>query len=146
MDEFRSDNNEKYSFTVIITESCTSTSQSAFELVAEVADWRRVVRRNTYCCFLYSSQVRNFSCSAWNNLTTSPWVSQREITKQSNIKQTQIKTSIHTCRRLTPFKTSSLYSLNFMKSVTFQLVLQFRAFTCIKHTSQLSLLHILELF
>lgn len=50
----------------------TSISQSAFELVAEVADWRKVVRRKMYCFFSYSSQVRNFSCSAWNNRTTSP--------------------------------------------------------------------------
>lgn len=50
----------------------TSTSHSAFELVAEVADCLPVVLRKTCCFFLCSSQVRNFSCSAWNNLTTSP--------------------------------------------------------------------------
>jgi len=53
-------------------DSLTSTSQSALELVADVAVVRPVVRRNTYCFFLYSSPVRNFSCSAWNNRTTSP--------------------------------------------------------------------------
>ncbi len=42
----------------------TSISQRALELVAEVADCRSVVLRKTCCCFLYSSQVRNFSCSA----------------------------------------------------------------------------------
>lgn len=51
----------------------TSISQRALELVAEVADCLSVVLRKTCCCFLYSSQVRNFSCSAWNSLTTSPW-------------------------------------------------------------------------
>lgn len=50
----------------------TSTSQSALELVAEVADWRSVVLRNTCSLPLYSSQVRNFSCSAWKSRTTSP--------------------------------------------------------------------------
>lgn len=50
----------------------TSTSQRALELVAEVADWRSVVRRNTCSLPLYSSHVRNFSCSAWNSRTTSP--------------------------------------------------------------------------
>lgn len=51
----------------------TSTSHRALELVAEVADCRNVVLRKTCCRFMYSSQVRNFSCSAWNSLTTSPW-------------------------------------------------------------------------
>lgn len=51
----------------------TSTSHNALLLVAEVADWRPVVRRKTYCFFRWSSQVRNFSCSAWNSRTTSPW-------------------------------------------------------------------------
>lgn len=50
----------------------TSTSHRAFELVADVADCRPVVLRKTCCFFLCSSQVRNFSCSAWNSLTTSP--------------------------------------------------------------------------
>lgn len=50
----------------------TSTSHSALLLVAEVADCRPVVLRKTYCFFLWSSHVRNFSCSAWNNRTTSP--------------------------------------------------------------------------
>lgn len=50
----------------------TSTSQRALELVADVADWRSVVRRNTCSLPLYSSHVRNFSCSAWNSRTTSP--------------------------------------------------------------------------
>lgn len=50
----------------------TSTSQRALELVAEVADWRSVVRRKTCSLPLYSSHVRNFSCSAWNSRTTSP--------------------------------------------------------------------------
>lgn len=50
----------------------TSTSHSALLLVAEVADCRPVVLRKTYCFFLWSSHVRNFSCSAWNSLTTSP--------------------------------------------------------------------------
>ena len=54
----------------------TSTSHRALELVAEVADWRSVVRRNTWFFPRYSSHVRNFSCSAWNRRTTSPW--QRE--------------------------------------------------------------------
>lgn len=31
---------------------CTSTSQRALELVAEVADWRSVALRKTCCCFL----------------------------------------------------------------------------------------------
>lgn len=56
----------------------TSTSQRALELVAEVADCRRVVRRKTCSLPLYSSQVRNFSCSAWKSLTTSPW--HRDVT------------------------------------------------------------------
>lgn len=59
-----------------IVHSCacfTSISQRALELVAEVADCRSVVLRKTCCCFLYSSPVRNFSCSAWNSRTTSPW-------------------------------------------------------------------------
>ena len=51
----------------------TSISHRALLLVAEVADCRPVVRRKTYCFFLWSSHVRNFSCSAWNNRTTSPW-------------------------------------------------------------------------
>lgn len=51
----------------------TSTSHRALELVAEVADCRRVVLRKTCCFFMCVSQVRNFSCSAWNSLTTSPW-------------------------------------------------------------------------
>lgn len=50
----------------------TSTSHRAFELVADVADCLPVVLRKTCCFFLCSSQVRNFSCSAWNSLTTSP--------------------------------------------------------------------------
>lgn len=50
----------------------TSISQSALLLVAEVADCRPVVLRKTYCFFLWSSHVRNFSCSAWNKRTTSP--------------------------------------------------------------------------
>lgn len=50
----------------------TSTSHNALELVAAVAEVLPVVRRKTYCCFLYSSPVRNFSCSAWNRRTTSP--------------------------------------------------------------------------
>lgn len=37
-----------------------------------MADCLPVVLRKTCCFFLCSSQVRNFSCSAWNNLTTSP--------------------------------------------------------------------------
>ena len=41
-------------------------------LVAAVAATRPVVRRKTYCLFLFSSHVRNFSCSAWNKRTTSP--------------------------------------------------------------------------
>lgn len=53
--------------------SLTSISHRALLLVAEVADCRPVVRRKTYCFFLWSSHVRNFSCSAWNNRTTSPW-------------------------------------------------------------------------
>ena len=53
----------------------TSTSHKALELVAAVADVRPVVLRKTYCFFLYSSPVRNFSCSAWNIRTTSPWKS-----------------------------------------------------------------------
>ncbi|TNN41323.1 hypothetical protein EYF80_048497 [Liparis tanakae] len=38
----------------------TSTSQSALLLVAEVADWRPVVRRKTYCFFLWSSQMSSY--------------------------------------------------------------------------------------
>ena len=41
-------------------------------LVAAVAATRPVVRRKTYWLFLFSSQVKNFSCSAWNRRTTSP--------------------------------------------------------------------------
>lgn len=52
---------------------CTSTSHRALELVADVADCLSVVRRKTCSLLLYSSQVRNFSCSAWNKRTTSPW-------------------------------------------------------------------------
>lgn len=37
-----------------------------------MADWRSVVRRKTCSLPLYSSHVRNFSCSAWNSRTTSP--------------------------------------------------------------------------
>lgn len=55
------------------TAPLTSTSHRALELVAEVADCLRVVRRKTCSLPLYSSQVRNFSCSAWKSLTTSPW-------------------------------------------------------------------------
>lgn len=51
----------------------TSTSHRALELVADVADWRPVVLRKTCCFFRCSSHVRNFSCSAWNSRTTSPW-------------------------------------------------------------------------
>jgi len=57
----------------IITSTGTSTSQRALELVAKVAVARSVVLRKTYSCFLYSSHVRNFSCSAWNSRMTSPW-------------------------------------------------------------------------
>lgn len=57
----------------------TSTSHSAFELVAEVADCLPVVLRKTCCFFLCSSQVRNFSCSAWNSLTTSPYRKQDSL-------------------------------------------------------------------
>ena len=51
----------------------TSISHNALELVAVVADDRAVVLRNTCCCRLYSSAVRNFCSSAWNRRTTSPW-------------------------------------------------------------------------
>ena len=40
--------------------------------MADVAEVRPVVLRNRYCFLLYSSHVRNFSCSAWNSRTTSP--------------------------------------------------------------------------
>ena len=42
----------------------TSTSHKALELVAAVAEVLPVVLKNTYCFFLYSSPVKNFSCSA----------------------------------------------------------------------------------
>lgn len=48
----------------MLLSALTSTSHRALELVAEVADCRRVVRRKTCSLLLYSSQVRNFSCSA----------------------------------------------------------------------------------
>lgn len=51
----------------------TSTSHRALELVAVVAVVLAVALRNTYCCFLYSSPVRNICSSAWNSLTTSPY-------------------------------------------------------------------------
>ena len=70
---FISEKTRLYWLTVAaILDACTSTSQRAFELVADVAVVRPVVRKNTRCFFLYSSPVRNFSCSAWNSRTTSP--------------------------------------------------------------------------
>ena len=62
----------------MLSDLVTSISHKALELVAAVADVRPVVRRNTYCFFLYSSPVRNFSCSAWKSRTTSPY-SQKTI-------------------------------------------------------------------
>lgn len=50
----------------------TSTSHKALLEVAEVAEVLAVNLRNTFCFFLCSSMVKNFSCSAWNSLTTSP--------------------------------------------------------------------------
>jgi hypothetical protein len=50
----------------------TSTSHKALELVADVAVVLPVVLRNTNDFFLYSSIVKNFSCSAWKSRTTSP--------------------------------------------------------------------------
>lgn len=50
----------------------TSTSHKALLDVADVAEVLAVNLRKTTCFFLYSSIVRNFSCSAWNNRTTSP--------------------------------------------------------------------------
>ena len=40
--------------------------------MAEAADVLAVSRKKTLCFFLYSSIVRNFSCSAWKSRTTSP--------------------------------------------------------------------------
>ena len=56
-------------------ESPTSTSQSAFELVASVFLPLPVVLRNTLwvSSIPLVSPVRNFSCSAWNSRTMSPW-------------------------------------------------------------------------
>lgn len=59
----------------------TSTSHRALELVADVADCRPVVLRKTCCFFLCSSHVRNFSCSAWKSLTTSPCTSVQDKSK-----------------------------------------------------------------
>ena len=56
-----------------LTVAPTSTSHNALELVAVVAVVLAVALRNTYCCFLYSSPVRNICSSAWNSLTTSPY-------------------------------------------------------------------------
>lgn len=80
--------------------SFTSTSHKALLLVADVAEVRPVVLRNTCCFFLYSSMVRNFSCSAWNRRTTSP-----------------------------PFRISSWFSRCSMNRVTFHDVLELTTFT-----------------
>ena len=50
----------------------TSTSHKDLLEVAEVAVVRAVNLKKTFCFFLYSSMVKNFSCSAWKSRTTSP--------------------------------------------------------------------------
>ena len=72
----------------------TSTSHKALELVAAVADVLPVVRRNTYCFFLYSSPVKNFSCSAWNMRTTSPFRISTDICCEENVPRLSYITSI----------------------------------------------------
>ena len=52
--------------------SPTSTSHRALDDMAEAADVLAVRRKKTLCFFLYSSIVKNFSCSAWKSRTTSP--------------------------------------------------------------------------
>ena len=80
----------------LILASCiTSTSQRALELVAAVADVRPVVRRKTCCFFLYSSPVKNFSCSAWNSLTTSPWTQEHTKSYQSDTTISHGTVSLH---------------------------------------------------
>lgn len=116
------------------TTMLTSTSQSALLLVAEVADWRPVVLRKTYCFFLWSSQVRNFSCSAWNNRTTSPYKCQtyKEINTCYMFCSCFVDNfmSCHWGKSLpTPFSIVSLLSLHFMNRTTFQLVLQLTELT-----------------
>ena len=50
----------------------TSTSHKALLEMADVAEVLAVNLRKTFCFFLYSSMVKNFSCSAWKRRTTSP--------------------------------------------------------------------------
>lgn len=71
--------------------------------VADVAELRAVKRRNTFCFFLYSSIVKNFSCSAWKRRTTSP-----------------------------PFKILSIFSLYSKNKEIFQDVWELTTFTCVK--------------
>ena len=78
----------------------TSTSHKALDDMADVAEVLAVKRRNTLCFFLYSSIVRNFSCSAWKSLTTSP-----------------------------PFKISSSFSLCSKNKEIFQLVWELTTLT-----------------
>lgn len=113
----------------------TSTSHNALLLVAEVADWRPVVRKNTYCFFLCSSQVRNFSCSAWNSRTTSPLATTKKKLAPSHSKNCLDDSSTTTPRTqiifhaFTPLRMISLLSLHFINKTIFQLVLQFTEFT-----------------
>lgn len=112
----------------------TSTSHRALELVAEVADCRPVVLRKTCCFFLCSSHVRNFSCSAWKSLTTSPCMSMQDGSKRKmSLKRKPVccpeKSRMPKSIQLTPFKMSSLLSLHFMKRTIFQLVLQLTELT-----------------
>ena len=66
-------------------ESPTSTSQRAFELVASVFLPLPVVLRNTLwvSSIPLVSPVRNFSCSAWNSRTMSPWEVEGRRTSES---------------------------------------------------------------
>ncbi len=64
-------------------DSITSTSHIALELVASVFWERPEVRRNTLRLSPYLSAVRNFSCSAWNMRTTSPWT--EKSTKKTSL-------------------------------------------------------------
>lgn len=129
-------------------EVLTSTSHSALLLVAEVADCLPVVLRKTYCFFLWSSHVRNFSCSAWNNRTTSPCnythkhistsifrrvlmcfncVSAASWLRCILVKPSNYKLMLFNVP--TPLSIVSLLSLHFMNRTTFQLVLQFTELT-----------------
>ena len=117
-----------------------------------MADVLPVVRRNTYCFFLYSSPVKNFSCSAWNMRTTSPCRCQQiydvkkiYIILRQSLDPSRIWNKTLHCTELgvaypfnqtlwklirrTPLSISSLFSLWSMKRLIFQHVLQLTEFT-----------------